>query len=288
MTRRCIRLAYTPPYDFAASLAFFARRAIDGIERVDARGYRRCFAIGGTVGILHVRRAAGHALQLELDCPRGIAWAPIRDRVRRLFDLDLDVRAMRAHLDRQVPLRALLRRHPGQRVPGAWDGFEIAVRAVLGQQVSVAAARTLTVRLVQRFGTRVTSPDGAAVRLFPSPERLAEADLGALGLTRARARTLNEVARAVVAGAVDFDPGQPLEHFVARWTQVPGIGPWTAHYIAMRALGHADAFPAADLVLRKALANGGDPLLTARLQAMAEAWRPWRAYAVLQLWRSQG
>ena len=281
------RLPYRAPYDFAALLAFFSRRAIPGVEQIDADSYSRRFALDGAIGTLHVSQIADDdALALAVDFPRTAQLLDICARVRRMFDLDADMAAIHARLRRKAPLRALVRRHPGQRLPGGWDGFEIAVRAVLGQQISVAAARTLASRLVQRFGVEVSLPGGEKFHLFPLPRGLVDADLGVIGVTRARAQTLRSMAQALCEGRVDFRPDQSLEEFVEKWIQLPGIGTWTAHYIAMRALSHADAFPAADLVLRKAVSGDGTPVPLKQLQTMAEVWRPWRAYAVLYLWRS--
>lgn len=168
----------------------------------------------------------------------------------------------------------------------ARGGFEIAVRAIIGQQVSVAAARTLTTRLAQRFGTPLPLTFAAEgfTQLFPTAHALADADLAGIGLTRARVETIRGMARALLSGQADFRAEATLEDFVERWTSLPGIGPWTAHYIALRALGHPDAFPAEDLVLQKTLSSDGSRLSTRALRAHAERWRPWRAYAVIQLW----
>lgn len=284
---RHFRLSYHAPYDFAALLAFFSRRAIPGVELTDSESYSRRFALGGAIGSLRVSQITGDdALSLEINFPRAAQLPDICARVRRMFDLDADIAVIHARLGRKAPLRALVRRHPGQRLPGGWDGFEIAVRAVLGQQISVAAARTLASRLVQRFGTETRLPGGEKFHLFPMPRDLVDADLGVIGVTRARAQTLRSMAQALCDGSVDFRPEQALDEFVEKWIQLPGIGPWTAHYIAMRALSHTDAFPAADLVLRKAVSRDGSPVPLKQLQTMAEAWRPWRAYAVLHLWRS--
>jgi AraC family transcriptional regulator of adaptative response / DNA-3-methyladenine glycosylase II len=285
---RILRMAYQPPYDFDALLAFFARRAIPGVEQIDSKSYSRRFVLDGAVGSLRVSQIADDdALALAIDCSRAAQIEDISARVRRMFDLDVDIARIHARLGRKAPLRALVRRHPGQRLPGGWDGFEIAVRAVLGQQISVAAARTLASRLVQRFGTEFSLPSGEKYHLFPLPRDLVDADFVAIGLTRARAQTLRSMAQALCEGRVDFRPDQSLDEFVEKWVQLPGIGAWTAHYIAMRALSHADAFPAADLVLRKAVSPDGVPVPLKQLQAMAEAWRPWRAYAVLHLWRGE-
>jgi len=227
-----------------------------------------------------------HALKLEL---HGIAPGRLLDisnRLRRMFDLDADPQAIAGALSRDPRLRPLLAKRPGLRLPSGWDGFEIAVRAIIGQQVSVAAARTLAARLAQRFGHALPTPlsDGLE-HLFPTPDALVDADLASIGLTRARAECVRTVARALLDGRVDFRAERTLDDFIARWVALPGIGPWTAHYIAMRALGHPDAFPAEDLVLQRALPNDGSRLTAKALAVHAQAWRPWRAYAVIQLWR---
>lgn len=283
------RLDYRAPHDFSATLDFLRSRALAGIEQVDAGSYARVIGTADAPGWLRVSAWPGgaHALRLELygtsppDLPATVA------RVRRLFDLDADPAAIASVLRQDPRLAPLLRERPGLRVPGAWDGFELALRAVLGQQVSVAAARTLALRLAQRHGTPLAAPPAAGLtHHFPHPAALVDADLAAIGLTRARADTVRAVARAVLDGRIDFAPGRALEDFVARWTAVRGIGPWTAHYIALRALGHRDAFPAADLVLRRVAAGAAVPLTARTLSARAEGWRPWRAYAVIHLWRA--
>jgi AraC family transcriptional regulator of adaptative response / DNA-3-methyladenine glycosylase II len=185
-------------------------------------------------------------------------------------------------------LRPLLRKTPGLRVPGAWDAFELAVRAVLGQQVSVAGATTLSGRLAKRFGTAFATPWPQLTHVFPAPTTLAEAsvvDIAAIGLPQARAETIRAVARAAMAGQFAFPPGMPADAAVARMKEIPGIGEWTAQYLAMRLLRSPDAFPAGDLGLRKA-AGSGAPMSEAALRARAEVWRPWRAYAAAYLWQS--
>jgi AraC family transcriptional regulator of adaptative response / DNA-3-methyladenine glycosylase II len=281
-----LRLPYRAPYDFTALLAFFARRAIPGIEIVDAASYVRRFALGSIAGTLRVTQVPGEsALALAVDFPDATKLQTICARVRRMFDLDADIAAINTQLRADKRLRGCVRRHAGQRLPGGWDGFEIAVRAVLGQQISVAAARTFAARIVEQFGVPVMLPDGENVQLFPAPQTLADADLTRIGLPRARAHALNAIARAVCDKAVSFRPEQTLDQFVASWVELPGIGEWTAHYMAMRALSHPDAFPAADLVLRKAVTSDGSLAPLKLLHEMAERWRPWRAYAVMHLWR---
>ena len=282
-----LRIPFRVPYDFSALLAFFARRAIPGLEQVDASSYTRRFAFGDTAGSLRVARIRGaNALALTVDFPDTARLLAIVARVRRLFDVDADIAAIAGQLACDPHLLTFVRRHPGQRLPGAWDGFELAVRAVLGQQISVAAARTLATRLLEQFGAAAALPDGESIHLFPTPQTLADADLTRIGLPRARAKALNTIARALCDGVVDFRPEQSLDDFVANWCELSGIGAWTAHYIAMRALSHPDAFPAGDLVLRKTLADGGPPLSVREVEARAEHWRPWRAYAVMHLWRN--
>ncbi len=288
-----LRLGYRPPYDFAALLAFLRTRALPGVEQVDEHAYLRVFGSTDAAGWLRLSawpeagHAGGHALKLELHGAQTAQLLPLVTRLRRMFDLDADPRVIAATLGTSQVLKPLLRRHPGQRLPGGWDGFEIAVRAVLGQQVSVAAARTLAIRIVQRYGAALSTPLPAGLeRLFPTPAQLADADLREIGVTTARAATIRGIAQALLDGRADFRPEQPLEDFVARWVALPGIGEWTAHYMAMRALSHPDAFPAADLILRRAAAGDAPELSTKALTALAEAWRPWRAYAVMHLWRS--
>jgi AraC family transcriptional regulator of adaptative response / DNA-3-methyladenine glycosylase II len=281
-----LRLKYQPPYDFANLLGFFAKRAIPGVEHVDADRYRRVFVFDGEIGEFAVTRHSETTLDLLVDFANTAHLPDIVARVRRMFDLDADIAAINAHLGRRRHLKTCIARHPGQRLPGGWDGFEIAIRAVLGQQVTVAAARTLTERVVRKYGHEAQTPSGEKVYLFPTPSALADADLSGLGITGARIATLRAIAAAVRDGRVDFHAQRPLAEFVGMWTALPGIGDWTAHYLAMRGLAHADAFPAADVVLRKAVARDSAPVTTKALEEMSQAWRPYRAYAVLHLWRS--
>ncbi len=279
-----LRLCYRPPFDFAAMLGFLAKRAMPGLERVDGDSYQR---LAGTADApLRLRVTADPQqpeLHLRIDGADPRAIPGIVRRVRRLFDLDADL----APVHRAFAVEPLLARgiaqRPGLRVPGGWDGFEIAVRAILGQQVSVAGATTLAGRLLRAFGTPCTSSGDGFDRLFPAPEALREAPLESIGLPRARAASLRTLAAAVADGDVDFSAGQRLDDFVARLCALPGIGAWTAHYVAMRALGHPDAFPAGDLILRQVLGNG-TAISTRDCEARSQPWRPWRAYAVLHLW----
>ena len=284
-----LRLGYRPPYDFAALLDFLRARALPGLEHVDDMSYARVIGSAERPAWLRVNACGDgdHALRLAL---HGVAPADLQDvvtRARRMFDLDADPHAIAAVLARDRTLRPLLRRHPGLRLPGAWDGFELAARAVLGQLVSVAAARTLAQRLLHAHGPRVALVDAPALeRLFPSAAALADIDPATLGVTRMRAATLHALACAVRDGAIDFAPTRTLDAWETRWVALPGIGAWTAHYIALRALSHPDAFPANDLILRRAAADDARALSAKAMGARAEAWRPWRAYAVMHLWRN--
>jgi AraC family transcriptional regulator of adaptative response / DNA-3-methyladenine glycosylase II len=284
-----LRLGYRPPYDFDTLLGFLRTRSLPGVELVDEHSYMRAFGAADAPGWLRLSAWPNgeHALKLELHCPQPTQLLPVVTRLRRMFDLDAEPQAIAATLGASGVLKPLLRKRPGLRLPGGWDGFEIAVRAVLGQQVSVAAARTLATRIVQRYGEPVAVPLLPGLeRLFPTPERLAEADLREIGVTTARAATIRGIAQALLDGRIDFRAEQPLGEFVERWVALPGIGEWTAHYMAMRAMSHPDAFPAADLILRRVAAGDAPELSTKALTALAEAWRPWRAYAVMHLWRS--
>jgi AraC family transcriptional regulator of adaptative response / DNA-3-methyladenine glycosylase II len=218
--------------------------------------------------------------------PRTVELFSLAARVRRLFDLDADPGAIAAHLGRDPRLRPHLR--PGLRVPGAWDGFELAVRAVLGQQVSVAGATTLAGRLVARFGEPLADGEGTLTHLFPSPCALAAGDVSAIGLPRARAEAIRALAAAVSGGALELGGARELPATLATLGALPGFGPWTAAYVAMRAARDPDAFPAGDLGLRKALADGGELPSARAVSAAAERWRPWRAYAAMALWTSKG
>ena len=280
-----VRLAFRPPLDWSGLLGFLAPRATPGVEAVAAGVYRRTIAIDKGAGTIEVRAAAGEPhLLMRVRLARPERLLQVVARARRLFDLDADPVPIADHLAASPELTPLVARRPGLRVPGAWDAFELAVRAVLGQQVTVRGATTLAGRLVRAAGTPLDRAEDGLTHLFPRPEALAHADLASVGVPRARAATIRALAGAVASGEVVLDASRGLEDAVARLAAVPGIGAWTAHYVAMRALGEPDAFPAADLGLRRALGNGAGRLAPARVAERAEAWRPWRAYAVMHLW----
>lgn len=281
-----VRLGYRPPYDVAAMLEFFRTRAIAGVEFVQPGVLGRTIAIDAAgqrwQGWLLARFDEAQC-QLVLrvgDSLRGVLPLLIR-RVRSAFDLDADPQAINARLHGSFPLG------DGLRVPGALSGYELAVRAVLGQQITVAAARTLAQRLVQQFGTPLETPYPALSRLFPAPEVLAAAAgdaLGQLGIVRQRQAAIVAIARAVAEGRVQLHPGADVQATMAALKELPGIGEWTAQYIAMRALRWPDAFPAGDVALHKALGVQQSRQPAREAEAASQAWKPWRSYAVIRAW----
>ena len=275
------RLAFRPPYDWESLLAFLRARATPGVEAVDGSCYRRTISVDGKHGVIEVCRADQRsALNLEVRFPDSRALLFIVERVRRMFDLGADPNAIAKHLSGDPLLREVLTKHPGIRMPGAWDGFELAVRAILGQQISVSAATTIAGRVAAMCGS-ASAGTGGLNRLFPTPLQLANAPIEQAGVIAARAGAIRALARRVAEKTISFGPFVNQEEMVAALRSVPGIGDWTASYIAMRALGEPDAFPSGDLVLRR-MAGVVSP---AELDSRAELWRPWRAYAVILLWQ---
>ncbi|MBY0494309.1 MAG: helix-turn-helix domain-containing protein [Cyanobacteria bacterium] len=280
------RLAYRPPYDWQHVIGFLRARATPGVELVEDDRYQRTIAVGGTTGTIAIGPADGSALLLEVQCGDPRALLTIVERVRRMFDLGADPSVIAGQLSGDSLLRRAVAAHAGIRTPGAWDAFEVTVRAILGQQISVKAATTIAGRIATRWGTPVGSAESGVksaeqtlTRLFPTPAQLADAPLEEAGITSSRAATLRGLSAAVRDGAVVFDGLTTLDSLRA----IAGIGEWTAQYVAMRALNEPDAFPSGDLILRR---MAGD--CSAReLERRSEAWRPWRAYAVMLLWQEQ-
>ena len=260
------RLGYRPPYDWNSIIAFLASRAIPGVEFVTPDEYRRTIVVDGRPGVIAVRPAAKNYLEVRIRYADPAALFRIVERVRAIFDAGADPAEIAKNFRRDTTLSPLVRAWPGLRVPGCFDGFEMAVRAILGQQVSVKGASTMAGRVAAAFGS--TCEDGV---LFPHPESLAEADLCRVGLTRQRAASIRALAAAASRGEIAFNVSLDPQEFEERITTIPGIGPWTAQYVAMR-LGEPDAFPSGDLYLR-------------RVGSESEAWRPWRAYAAMYLWK---
>jgi len=277
-------LRFRPPFNWEALLEFLGPRATPGIEVIEGPKYRRIISLHGHVGWFEAAfRGASDALAVRIHFPEARWLFLIIERVRRMFDLMADPNEIAAWLSRDPLLASRVKQRPGLRVPGCWDGFELAVRAILGQQVSVRGATTLAGRLVRRFGTAVEAAPGLT-HLFPTPERMADADLACIGIPKARAFALQSLSRAVRDGKITFAGVVNVEEFAERFCDLPGIGDWTTQYVAMRALNEPDGFPASDLGLLRAL-NIRDPR---RLAAMSQAWRPWRAYAAMYLWQTSG
>jgi len=279
-----LTLSYRPPFEWDRLLRFLEARACPGVEYVADSWYRRTVTLGAAVGWLQVRPVAGrNLLEVELSATLVPVLPALLARLRGLLDLDARPDVIASHLQDDPRIGPSVRRYPGLRVPGAFDGFELAVRAILGQQVSVRAATTLAGRLATNFGQPCETPFAEVNRLSASAKRIAEArrdDITALGIIGSRAEAILSLARALTTGALSLEPGPDPEASVRRLCELPGIGEWTAHYIAMRAMRWPDAFPHSDLGLRQS-AGESSPR---RLLEMAHAWRPWRAYAAMHLW----
>lgn len=285
-----VKLGYRPPYDACAMLAFFQRRAITGIEAVQVEG------AGGTLSRTFAVKAAGqvhkgwlaatydvpnHLVQLRVSDSLGDVLPLVIRRLRATLDLDADPLAIHAVLHESFPDGEAL------RVPGTLSGYELAVRAVLGQQITVAAARTLAQRMVDRFGEPIATPIPGLERLFPAAEVLAQAEgdaLGSLGIVRQRQAAIVAIARAVAGGQLQLHSGADVNATIAALKDLPGIGDWTAQYIAMRALRWPDAFPAGDVALHKALGVQGSGQAARQAQTASQPWKPWRSYAVIRAW----
>ncbi len=278
-----LRLDYRPPLDWPALLGFLSDRCVAGVEEVADGAWRRTVRLGRRSGWVEVTAdPARPALRARASLSLAGALMPLTARLRALFDLDGRPDAVAAHLGRDPLLRGSLRRHPGLRVPGAFDGFEAALRVVVGQQVTVRAATTVSGRIAEALGEPIETPFPALRRLAPTPQAVAEAGedrLASLGMPGARARTLGGLARAVAGGGLALERHAGPEALEAL-RALPGVGDWTAQVVAMRALGDPDAFPAGDLGVLRAL-GAGSPR---EAEARAEAWRPWRAYAAVHLW----
>ncbi|MCP3167654.1 DNA-3-methyladenine glycosylase 2 family protein [Myxococcus qinghaiensis] len=282
-----LRLRYRPPYDWAAMLSYLSARAIQGVEQVSDARYLRTVSQDGAVGTVEVtHEPARNNLVVKIRFPRVQVLPAIIARVRRVFDVGADIEVIGAHLSKDPFLAPLVALRPGLRAPGAWDGFELAVRAILGQQVTVEAARKLAGKLVVLCAEAPMEglPSGLS-RAFPSPERVVATDLGALGMPSARKASLKALAQAALADPLLFHPFGTVEEGIARLRSIRGVGEWTAQYIALRALRETDAFPASDVaLLRSAATDAGARPTPEDLIQRAEPWRPWRAYAAQHLW----
>jgi len=275
------RLHFRPPYHWQGMLDFLAARATPGVEVVEGCNYRRTISLRGRDGYFEVTLAEGRdalLLRIAFSDPQSLFF--IVERVRSMFDLNADWAAIVQNLRSDPVLCARVDADPGIRVPGCWNGFELAVRAILGQQITVKGATAMAGRMASRYGKPFSGAAGLT-HIFPVPEVLANAPLGDIGLTGVRVETIRTLARAVCKGKIRFEGGASTESFLNGLCEIAGIGKWTAQYVAMRALGEPDAFPSSDLGLLRATALGNSHDLELR----AEAWRPWRAYAAMYLWR---
>jgi AraC family transcriptional regulator of adaptative response / DNA-3-methyladenine glycosylase II len=304
-----LRQSFRPPFDWNGILEFLAPRAIPGVESLSGGVYRRIVNESDFTGVIEVTPAPNRENALLIRLPVGAAsyLARLSLRVRRLFDLGADPNAIAEQLVNDRFLARMIRKRPGLRVPGAWNRFETAVRAILGQQISVSGATQLTGKLVRSFGRSIDDATNNSTQkrkdrtslahvdevsadppryLFPRPEDLVDVDIASIGMPKARAESIRALATAVCEGKPVIEPAPSLEIAVERLNGLTGIGDWTAQYIAMRALGEPDAFPSGDLGLRKALAQRGTLPTASTLRKRAESWRPWRAYAAMWLWAS--
>jgi AraC family transcriptional regulator of adaptative response / DNA-3-methyladenine glycosylase II len=287
-----LRLRYRPPYDWESMLSHLRARAIPGVEVVEGESYRRTFAMDGSVGSIEVRHLPERqSLEVTIRSRNVSSLPAIVTRVRRLFDIGADIETIDAHLALDPLLAPLVARRPGLRAPAGWDGFELAVRAILGQQVSVAAARRLAGQLVSLYGRPVPKTfvhHPGLTHVFPSAKSLASADPVGVGMPSARKASLKALAEAAVADPNLFQPCRTMEEAIVRLRAIRGVGEWTAQYIALRALGEMDAFPASDIgLLRSASRMDGRRSSAASLLDRAESWRPWRAYAAQHLWAAE-
>jgi AraC family transcriptional regulator of adaptative response / DNA-3-methyladenine glycosylase II len=286
-----LRLPFRTPFDTNGLLHFLGTRAVAGVETFDGETYRRTLRLPHGAGVVALSDGGDHVrCVLRLENVRDLGSAV--QRCRSLLDLDADPVAVSDVLGSDPLLRALVRRSPGRRVPGAVDGAELAFRAVLGQQVSVAGARTLAGRLVARCGEplpeTLAAEDREPTHLFPGPRAVAGAALDGLGVPSARRETLRDLARTLAGGGIVLDPGSEREEVERRLLELRGIGPWTASYVAMRALRDPDAFLPSDLGIRKAICRLGHADDRGSVASLAEQWRPWRAYATQHLWAGLG
>jgi AraC family transcriptional regulator of adaptative response / DNA-3-methyladenine glycosylase II len=280
-----LRLTFDGPLDWDTMLAYMATRAITGVEAVSGGVYRRTVAIEGDPGVIEVALLAPGQLRLTAHLPHWNGLIHVVQQVRHLFNLDVDLGAATDALGRDPLLGSSIRSRCGLRVPGVWDPFEVGVRAIIGQQVSVAGAGTIAGRLVERAGTVVPGlTQFGLTHVFPTPAELAGADLTGIGLTGARMAAIRNFAEAVAGGELRLDRSLPLDELLAATVAVPGLGPWTANYLALR-MGEADAFPAGDLGLRRGLERlTGAAIAPREIAGIAERWRPWRAQAAIHLW----
>ena len=283
-----VRLSYRPPLDWKSMLAYLEYRKIPGVEHIDLEqnAYRRTISIGESVGELCAQFSeTEHSVLLQINFPDTRHLYHIVEKLRLLFDLKADSVEIEEFFKDDELLKEVVKKNPGTRVTGCWDGLEVTVRAILGQQVTVKAATTLAGRVAERYGENYSGSSAYLTRVFPTAETLATADLNGMGIVGQRIAAINVVAAKIAANEIVFDGVLETDEFVRRLCEIKGIGDWTAHYIALRVLNDPDAFPYSDLILRRAAANNQQTLAPKALLELAEVWRPWRAYAVILLWK---
>ncbi len=284
----CVRLSYRPPLDFKSMLVYLEYRKIPGVEHIDLEqnAYYRTISIDECVGDICAQFSeVEHSVMLQINFPDTRHLYQIVEKVRLLFDLKADSEEIERFFRKDALLNAVVRKNPGTRVTGCWDGLEVTVRAILGQQVTVKAATTLAGRVAEKYGESYNGTSAHLTRVFPCAATLASADLNGMGIVGQRIAAIKAVAMKITTGEIVFDGVLETEEFVRRICEIKGIGDWTAHYIALRVLSDPDAFPYSDLILRRAATNNQETLTPKALLALAEAWRPWRAYAVILLWK---
>jgi AraC family transcriptional regulator of adaptative response / DNA-3-methyladenine glycosylase II len=280
---RFFRLPFQAPFAADTLLSFLGARSEPGIEETRDGAYVRSVRQPSGPAVVAMSPRSDHVM-VRVSSEGSPDLDDLRERARRAFDIDADAAAIDTALAADPTMTPLVARIPGIRVPGTFDGFELVVRAIFGQQVSVAGARTSLGRLVSAAGTPLEHPSGGITHLFPTAARVAELQPEAFGMPRARAETIRRVAELVAAGRLDLSGDAPLEETLERLGDVPGIGPWTLAYVAMRALRDPDAFMAGDLGVRKGFEALGLRSAQTAMVDRAERWRPWRAYAVMHLW----
>ena len=284
----CVRLSYRPPLDWKSMLAYLEYRKIPGVEYTDLEQntYYRTIAIDECVGDICAQFSeTEHSVMLQINFPDTRHLYHIVEKVRLLFDLKADSKEIERFLRNDPLLKKVVKKNPGTRVTGCWDGLEVTVRAILGQQVTVKAATTLAGRVAERYGENYKGSSAYLTRVFPSAEKLANADLSGMGIVGQRISAIKAIAEKVATGEIVFDGVLETEEFVRRLCEIKGIGDWTAHYVALRVLSDPDAFPYSDLILRRAATNNKETLTPKALLKIAQAWRPWRGYAVIFLWK---
>ncbi len=280
--------SYLPPFDWRSMLAFLNYRSIPGVEHITENSYSRTIRHDGTEGDFRVDFEDGtNQVRAYINYSNTRRLSSVIDRIRSIFDLHIDSSLIDRHLTRDKLLQPMVKQFPGLRVPGCWDGFELAVRAILGQQVSVKSASTLVARIADRYGKAYKSAIPELTHVFPSAATLAEGNLRQMGIINQRMAAIQSVARLIDEGHLRIDSTSNAETFMQLICEIKGIGEWTAHYIAMRGLNNPDAFPYSDLILRRAASQGdkSNTLTGRQLLARGIPWQPWRSYAVILLWR---